>query len=272
MPNLNPKTCLSVYYTYSAKKSLPKGLITLFLILSMSSSYGQFSANSLEHLSYEFLKNAKRGESNKTFATRLSATGIDDSLRNLDDEKVKATIWINLYNAFVIELLLSDKSLYNNRSKFFKMKKISIGNRTLSLNDIEHGLLRKSSIWWSQGRLKKPFPSAWEKNARMNQLDWRVHFALNCGALSCPPIVAYKSSLLDQQLNLATKNYLQQCKVDNDKKTVWVPKLFYWYKADFGGKKGIMHILIQYKIIDDSHKGYQLRYLDYDWKLASLTD
>jgi hypothetical protein len=264
--------CLSVIYQPNNRKMVIRGFCGFILSINMTFTIAQISPDYLEKLSIDFLKSARREQSTLSFITSLSKEGIDVSLMSLEDEHVKATIWINLYNAFVIELLKNNKSLYDHRSKFFKSKLIRIGKRTLSLNDIEHGLLRKSSIWWSQGYLTKLFPSSWEKKSRMKKLDWRIHFALNCGAISCPPIAAYNSSLLDQQLRLATKNYLQQCTINTSKKEIWMPKLFFWYKGDFGGKKGIMHILKEYKIIDQSHKDYKIRYLDYDWTLTSLTE
>lgn len=272
IPSAALKHCLSNNYKLGLKKVVVRGLLCLTLYMIMSTNQAQITPHFLEKLSIDFLKNARRGLDSKSFLTDLSRDGIDTALMNLQDENAKATIWINLYNAYVIELLNHNKSLYDHRSKFFKTKQIKIGKRILSLNDIEHGLLRKSSIWWSQGYLTKPFPSSWEKSARIRQLDWRIHFALNCGAISCPPIAAYNSLLLDQQLHLATKNYLQQCSINTTKEEIWIPKLFFWYKGDFGGKKGIMKILREYKLIDDSHKNYKLRYLNYDWTLTSLRE
>ncbi|MFZ8458418.1 DUF547 domain-containing protein, partial [Staphylococcus aureus] len=77
-----------------------------------------------------------------------------------------------------------------------------------SYDDIEHGILRKSSIKWSLGYAKKWFPSTKEKLLRVNKVDYRIHFALNCGAKSCPPIAFYDDAKLDAQLDIATKAYL----------------------------------------------------------------
>ena len=39
--------------------------------------------------------------------------------------------------------------------------------------------------------------------------DPRIHFALNCGAVSCPPIAVYEGESLDEQLDIATEGFLE---------------------------------------------------------------
>lgn len=56
-----------------------------------------------------------------------------------------------------------DPGKYKNRSLFFGERQISIAGKQLSLDDIEHGILRHSKIKWSLGHLNKWFPSAFEK-------------------------------------------------------------------------------------------------------------
>ena len=81
----------------------------------------------------------------------------------------------------------------------------------MSLDDIEHGILRRSKIKWSEGYFNKLFPSKFEKENRVNKVDYRIHFALNCGARSCPPIAFYDPEKLDKQLDVATMIYLKSC-------------------------------------------------------------
>ena len=87
-----------------------------------------------------------------------------------------------------------------------------IGQYPYSLNDIENGLLRRNS------RSAVPMTSAQfgRDDPRlafmMDEVDPRIHFALNCGAQSCPPISVYagEQDKLDKQLDLATKGFLNQ--------------------------------------------------------------
>jgi hypothetical protein len=70
----------------------------------------------------------------------------------------------------------------SNKKSFFTVKQINVANKQLSLDEIEHGILRRSKIKWSLGYLNKLFPSAFEKHQRADKADYRIHFALNCGA------------------------------------------------------------------------------------------
>ena len=98
----------------------------------------------------------------------------------------------------------------------------------------------------------------------VDRLDWRIHFALNCGAQSCPPIAFYKVDQLDAQLDLATSSFLQsETSIDHDRKTIHLSKLFRWFAADFGGKSGIRKILADR--LDTTISGYQLIYKPYNW-------
>ncbi len=86
---------------------------------------------------------------------------------------------INIYNAFAQVLIREqhpDLTAYITRYKFFSRTAILIAGENLSLNDIEHGLLRHTSVWWSFGYLKKIFKSEFEKSMRV-PLDYRIHFA-----------------------------------------------------------------------------------------------
>jgi hypothetical protein len=180
----------------------------------------------------------------------------------------KKAFWINLYNAFTQLSLKEDSSLYQDRSQFFKKKRYSVAGQNLSLDDIEHGLLRKSRVKYSQGYWGKIFISSFEKSNRVDKIDYRIHFSLNCGAGSCPAIAFYTPEKIDQQLDLATKVYLKntvQYQQNEDK--VFVPKLMWWFKADFGGRSGIIHLLKKLDIIPLDAKP-SIRYLPYNWELA----
>ncbi|GMI39843.1 hypothetical protein TeGR_g12793 [Tetraparma gracilis] len=65
------------------------------------------------------------------------------------------------------------------RALFFPSACYQLGPHALSLDDVEHGLLRSEP-----GR----FPPGDAREGLRVQLDKRVHFALNCGASSCPPV------------------------------------------------------------------------------------
>lgn len=189
----------------------------------------------------------------------------EEDLKSLKSDGEKLTFWINIYNGLTQYTLVKDPAMYDDRDNFFKSKFVNIANRNLSLDDIEHGLLRRSRNKLSLGYLPKLFVSKFERQNRVKNIDPRIHFALNCGAKSCPPIVIYDEATIDEQLDESTKNYLKsEVKVDGD--TVYTSSLMSWFRADFGGKKGIRKFLAIYDIIEDGAKP-TLKFQDYDWSL-----
>jgi hypothetical protein len=129
-------------------------------------------------------------------------------------------------------------------------------------------MLRRSQIKWAMGHVRRPFTSAFEQAFRVDSLDWRVHFALNCGAMSCPAIESYQAHSINEQLETATTLFLMfEVEYDSTQGQVQLPKLFKWYRGDFGGKKGIYKILQDGEYIPAESKP-KLVYKPYDWTLS----
>ena len=82
-----------------------------------------------------------------------------------------------------MQLYLSkNPELYLKRNPLFGKKIIDIAGKRISLDEIEHGLLRHSKVKWGLGYINNIFPSHFEKMNRVSKVDYRIHFALNCGA------------------------------------------------------------------------------------------
>lgn len=187
--------------------------------------------------------------------------------KELKTDAEKIAFWVNIYNAFIQITLLENPNLYANRGDFFSTKRLLIAGEKLSFDDIEHGILRKSKIKIGLGYLRKWFRPRWERKLRVNTVDWRIHFALNCGAKSCPPIGIYQPKKLDEQLNFMTKAYLkEQTTFDVATKTAISVVLFSWFRGDFGGKSGACKILKNYNIVSEEPK--KLKFTSYNWTLA----
>ncbi len=197
------------------------------------------------------------------------ATIQEDVLINeLNSDIKKKTFWINIYNAYTQILLKNNQAVYKKRNAFFGKKQIIIAGRSLSLDNIEHGILRRSKNKWSLGYFNSLFISKFEKQHRVDSVDYQIHFALNCGAKSCPPIAFYTIEKLDQQLKTATKVYLQGEAVWIDSsKTIYLPKMMSWFRADFGGKKGMKELIKQYSLAP-TIENIKIHYKPYDWTLA----
>lgn len=225
------------------------------------------SSNKLVQLSQEFMYAAKTGDSTVQFVQSLSGLNYDTLRTALHSDEEKKAFWINLYNGFTQVLLKKDPDSYKNRGRFFTSKQITVAGKSFSLDDIEHGILRRSKIKWSLGHLNKLFPDKTEKELRVADLDYRLHFALNCGAKSCPPIAFYNPENLNPQLELATTAYLQsESEYDPETNTLKLPAIMGWFRRDFGGKKKMIRLLKEKKLLPaDAAPG--IRFKPYDWAL-----
>lgn len=225
------------------------------------------SQNKLVQLSQDFMYAAKTGEQTTSFITSLKDLSMDELTATITNDNEKKAFWINLYNAYTNTALKNNPDQYSNRGKFFGNEFIEIAGKKFSLDGIEHGILRRSKIKWSLGYFNKLFPNKIEKRLRVDKLDYRLHFALNCGAKSCPPIAFYKSETIDQQLDLATKAYLTgEAEYDAVINIVKLPTLMSWFRRDFGGKKKMIELLKQLSIIPVD-KNPKVKFKSYDWTL-----
>lgn len=226
-----------------------------------------YSSNTTVKLSQEFIYAAKTGDGASAFTGQLKTLDYETLKNSLKTDNEKKAFWINLYNGYTQVLLKENPGQYKNRSSFFSSKKIQIAGKNFSLDAIEHGILRRSKIKWSLGHLTKLFPGKTEKELRVANVDYRIHFALNCGAKSCPPIAYYAPEKLEAQLDLATKNYLtSEAGYKKEEKKIYLPAIMGWFRADFGGKKGMRTILKQYGILPPEAKP-KIHFKKYNWDL-----
>jgi hypothetical protein len=154
--------------------------------------------------------------------------------------------WINAYNAFTIKLIVENypiKSIKDIESPWDK-KFIKIGTETLSLNHIEHNILRK---------MDEP----------------RIHFAIVCASISCPKLLneAYTSENLENQLNKATKEFLSDSTKNNiSEYKLELSKIFQWFSKDFKEDGSLIDFLNLYSEIQISNNA-KITFTDYNWNL-----
>ncbi|HEX2532760.1 MAG TPA: DUF547 domain-containing protein [Chitinophagaceae bacterium] len=218
-------------------------------------------------LAQSLLYAVRTGEESAELRAALQAAHPDSLAAALTTDGQRTAFWLNLYNAYVQYLLKTNPDRYRKRSDFFTDRQIPVAGARLSLDAIEHGILRRSRTKWSLGYIGKLFPGAFEKKFRVDHPDYRIHFALNCGARSCPPIAYYVPEQLDRQLNLATANYLQgEALYDSARNRVHLPAIMSWFRADFGGRKGMYPLLERWKVIPAGARP-KIRFKKYDWTL-----
>ena len=219
-------------------------------------------------LSTDFIEAVKAKNSKvASIITTLEQADESELINQLNSDEKKKTFFINVYNAFTNNALRKNPALYNDRNKFFKDEQFNIAGNKISLDIIEHGFLRKSSVKLSLGKLKKIFPSKLEKKFRVNTVDYRIHFALNCGAKSCPPVDVYQLETLDKQLENNKIAYLKKnSKFDKTKNELYVTPLMSWFRGDFGNLDGVEKIIKDIKIIPQDVNP-TLKFNDYDWTI-----
>ena len=239
--------------------------ITLLLFLVFS--FGRGQSTELNTLSERFLKKIKNGEDTKAIRQKLANIEFDVLANGLKTDEQKLAFWVNIYNAYIQVILARSPELYENRSTFFSKDQIRIAGNKISFDKIEHGIIRRSQSKLGLGYVKKGFPDRFERALRVENPDYRIHFALNCGAEDCPPVGIYSPGRLNEQFAKSTALFLKSSSNYNaSENKVYVTSLFSWFRGDFGGKDGTRAILKSHGIIP-SVEGVDLEYKDYDWTL-----
>jgi hypothetical protein len=149
----------------------------------------------------------------------------------------KLAFFINVYNALVIHAFVVHGPPTNTfkRLRFFNQTSYIIGGHVYSLNDMESGVLRANRK--PVAALRRPFPANDPRlDVSLKEPEPRIHFALVCGARSCPPIKLYSPDNVNEELNIATEAFLEgdQCVVDPNRREVTLSMILKWYKVDFG--------------------------------------
>ncbi len=204
----------------------------------------------------------------RKYLSQLSAIHVSEFTTWSKPERL--AFLINAYNAYTVELILtryprleSIKDLGFLLFSPWKKSFVPLLGETHSLDDIEHGMIRKS------GDYHEP----------------RIHFAANCASIGCPALrnEAYTGIKLEEQLEAATHAFLADRTRNRYNATTGkleVSEIFDWYGEDFAqGWRG-WHSLNQFfahyaESLTDTSKARQavisgdvkIKFLDYDWKL-----
>lgn len=152
------------------------------------------------------------------------------------------SFWINIYNALIVHSTAVFGAAKNalERLRWFGRISYVIGGHRFSADDIEHGVLRGNapspgSIFSLLGvsSLAQNTFSLSDPRSRLSirPIDPRIHFALNCGAVSCPPIRVYTPEKLEAGLEAAAFAFCSggNVLVDAERKVVMLSSIFKWY-------------------------------------------
>lgn len=158
--------------------------------------------------------------------------------------------YLNAYNALVtygVSQAYPVKSVRNLGAlfAFFRRKDYVLGGASVSLNDIEHEILRKQFA------------------------DPRIHFAIVCASLSCPRLQpeAFTAANVESLLERAAREFFAERRnLEVLDKEVVISKLLDWYRGDFEAKAGSISAFVE-KYAPGKAAGRKIRFRDYDWSI-----
>ena len=245
-------------------------VVFIFILFTINNSLSQGTDEGsidFNKLSEKFLSATKEGSDTQQFQDQLANTTLMALQNGLQTDHQKLAFWVNIYNAYIQVILSENPKLYEDRQAFFNEDRIMIAGEKVAFSKIEHGIIRKSQWPLGLGKIRKWFPNKFERKLRVDKRDYRIHFALNCGAKDCPPVAIYEADRLDEQFKKSTSMYLKKTTVfDDTKKEVAITSLFSWFRGDFGSKKDVKKILKEQKLIP-TIKDIEIQYKNYDWTL-----
>ena len=172
---------------------------------------------------------------------------LSEQLPNEDwGRDARLAYWINVYNAYTVKLILNHYPVNSIRDIYdgnpWDVKWIELEGDQYSLNQIEHHIIRK--------RFDEP----------------RIHFAVNCAAQSCPPLLprAFTAENLDSMLAKATRAFVNNSSYNKiSTNNLKLSKIFDWYAEDF---ENIQRFIAQYSNTEVDANA-SVSYMDYDWSL-----
>jgi len=194
-----------------------------------------------------------------SYLASLAATSISSHSR-----PEQMAYWINLYNALTVKVILDHYPLDSIRDIDISpglfsdgpwgKKLMTIEQETVSLDDIEHQILRP--IWQ----------------------DARIHYAVNCASIGCPNLqpVPFEAALLDRQLDDAAiefVNHSRAVRIDDGRATI--SSIYNWFEEDFGGND--QGVIAHLKAFAEPGLAMKLEGLsniyddDYDWRLNDVS-
>ena len=195
------------------------------------------------------------------------------------DTNMKTAFIINVYNLMIkhAQTKVGVPSTNLQRSAFFGAVQMNIGGDIFSFGELENGILRANAT--APYALRKPFAADDQRlKLALDKVDPRIHFALNCGARSCPPVKKFTSNDLEEELRIVALSFCEQddnIQIDPTRYEVHLNTIFKWYRPDFASSvNDIPKALVKFmrgerkdtlqKMVDGTH-AITVKFNDYDW-------
>ncbi len=217
-----------------------------------NSLYDQLLSRNIRNGLVDYRKLKKEESILDGYLEFLEETNINALSRN-----EKFAFYINAYNAWTLKLVLSSypgirsiKDIKGGYGSPWKIPMVKTNGEVLTLDYIEHRILRPV--------FKDP----------------RVHFAINCASISCPPLKheAYRGEELERQLADSAETFINDGRNNYFRgDTLYISRLFSWFREDFGNDpigfiRKYAHCELK-EMIRNSGNRIRIKYLPYDWSL-----
>lgn len=207
-------------------------------LLSMGNAGAEGRAGSvakLSHLSddvdYSTLARSERFRNYVVAAAELQRV----QLIGLNHDE-RLSFFVNVYNALCLHAHVSHGPPTNilRRITFFRALSYRVAGLDLTLDDIEHGILRGNKRAPMIKILQQLRPADPKCQHVMTERDGRIHFVISAGTRSDPPIRILDGDNVQEELHEATLDFLScTVKVEVERRLVTLPRIMYWYAEDF---------------------------------------
>lgn len=209
----------------------------------------------------DYLRLATRRDLLEQVIREFGERGPDNDAAGFPTDEEKLAYWLNAYNVFTLHTIIQEypiSSVWKIREgQFFQRRRHLAGDKFVSLDDIEHRILR--------AQFREP----------------AIHFAINCGMNGCPALrpSAYQAEGIHESLRAATEQFLLNqwnCRIDHQTRRIFISRIFKMYAEDFARQHGSTH---DYRVgvfrFVSQHTGvsfetiaeYEVLYNVYDWGL-----
>ena len=233
----------------------PMRLFCIGLTLLLSGCSDPCSVVDVSAFAERFVRAAQTKQMAPEYLDSIACITVNQLNTQLNTDAQKKAFWINLYNGLIRYNIQHTANLDLTKTAFFDTKCIAFKDVKLSFNTIERGILGRDSV-----KVKSLIQPVEKK-------DKRIHFALNCGARSCPPIQVYVATSINDQLEIAQRSFIiSTSRYTKTTNTLTISELFRWYAADFGGENGIIQLMRLYHVIPP-WASPKLNYDIYDWRI-----
>ena len=182
----------------------------------------------------------------------------DTPLDAYPDGPARLAHMINAYNALsMFNVLRSGIPATHagfNKLTFFVLRKMEVSGQSMSLRSFENDVIR---------------PYARSRN------EPRIHFALNCSALSCPtlPRLPFSAAALDAELERETQAFFarpENFRIDAASETLWLSELLDFYPEDFVPQAAPSLLIYANRFAaQPAPPNFKVRFTPYDWTIAN---